>query len=112
MTDNASTNSAPNSAPDPSPGDRSRLLPIASLAGIVLALALLAGIAWWEAGPRDQDFRKSPGAILMSALFLMLGVSVVGLVTALFPTINIRADVLFVTILLAPILLYLILSGK
>lgn len=111
-TGNAADVPAPAPAPAPPSPARSLATLVVSLIGSMLSIALLGFLSWWEVSDKDVEFHRSLGAILTAALFLTLGLCVVGITSFLFPGFTIRGDVLFVTIILAPIVVYLILVGQ
>ena len=89
-----------------------RGLLVASGLGMVLALAVLSVLLLWLVKNDLSLLRKSLGPILTSMLFLLLGFSTIGLMKAFFPEFTVHGDVLFITVLVLPIIAYLLLAGQ
>lgn len=88
-----------------------------------LALAVLVFLHLWRTDAQrgtvsvwTPEFIPYAGngfyAVLTSVLFLVVGLSVFGLIRALFPELSAKGDVLFIAVLLIPILTYLLLIGQ
>jgi hypothetical protein len=85
---------------------------VASGLGMVLALVVLSVLLLWLVKNDPSLLRKSLGPILTSMLFLLLGFSTIGLMKAFFPEFTVHGDVLFITVLVLPIIAYLLLAGQ
>jgi hypothetical protein len=106
--DQETTRSNEGAAP---PGPPRGLL-IACGLGIGLALAVLGVLLLWLVKNDPSLLQKSLGPILTSMLFLLLGFSTIGLMKAFFPEFSVHGDVLFITVLVLPIVAYLLLAGQ
>jgi hypothetical protein len=89
-----------------------RALLVASSLGMVLALVVLSVLLLWLVRNDPSLLRKSLGPLLMSMLFLLLGFSTIGLMKAFIPDFTVHGDVLFITVLVVPIIAYLLLAGQ
>lgn len=99
--------------PEDAPSHRPpRALLIASSLGMVLALVVLGVLLLWLMNNDPSLLRKSLGPLLMSMLFLLLGFSTIGVMKAFFPDFNVHGDVLFITVLVVPVIAYLLLAGQ
>lgn len=107
----------PNRAPpqatdDAPPSGHARGPLVASGLGLVLALVVLLVLAQWLAHNDPALLRRSLGPILTSLLFLLLGCSAIGVIKAFFPDFTVHGDVLFITLLVLPVVVYLLLAGQ
>lgn len=93
------------------------------LVSLAITLGILVFLQLWRAEVQRgtavdwaPDFLKYAGrdfyAILTAVLFLVVGLSVFGLIRGLFPELSAKADVLFIAVLLIPIITYLLLIGQ
>lgn len=99
-------------ANDRAPARPPRGLLIASGLGMLLALTVLGILLLWLLMNDPSLLRKSLGPILTSMAFLLLGVSTLGLFKAFIPDFSVHGDVLLVTVLVLPIVAYLLLAGQ